>query len=80
MEYEVHGWTVDYDDYEIAEGDSMWWAKQKNEEEMQLLLIHLRDLWWLAGLNKNPNRAKVRVLRYAENEGLLNEFKQSIAN
>lgn len=71
---------MDYDDYEIAEGDSMWWAQQKDDEERQLILSHLRDLWWICGFSKNPNAAKQRVLRFAENEGLLNEFKQSIAN
>lgn len=70
---------MEHNEHEI-EDDSMWWHYHKQEEEKRQVLTHLLDLWWLAGLMENPRRAKQRVIRYAENEGLLNEFKQSIAN
>jgi len=51
------------------------WSGQQQEEERHLMLDHLLDLWWLAGLIGK----QYQVLVVAERCGLLNEFKQLTA-
>lgn len=58
------------------DSQSDWIGHQQQEQEQQQVLDHLLDLWELSGmLGKQES-----VFVIAERCGMLNEFKQVVAN